>query len=407
MADKKEVNSNSGLPQWQRAGLLFAGVTALLGAGYFLMLRNDFSVLLTDLHPEDAAGIVAGLEEKGVRFKLAEQGSTILVPRHEADAVRLAIAGSEAPSRATVGFELFNDSEMGLTDFAQKIKYQRALQGELSRSILMMDGVENARVHVAVPERSMFRGNAIRPTAAVTLIARENVVLGRSTIEGVRDLVAASVPELRPEDVVILDGEGQIILGEIDKSAPDAQTVLASPPAAPYQKQIEDILGAMLAEENFEVFFTNVPAEAGAETGGAATSPKPAARLKLAILTDRPLGSEAEAALMKAVRAVVPDDVITEQDLSFLARADTARRSANELRLASVLPVTPSRSARSAMKLSDMPMSFVLPGAGALALLLGALVLMRRSGPKTLSEKEHRAFADLLNNEVRSTKEAS
>src|SRR5688572_70501 len=138
--------------------LVFAGSVALLAAGYYFFLRTEYAVLYSDLRPADASAVVAELDGRGIAYQLRDAGSTIAVAADGADAARLAIAGSHVPSRAAVGFELFNESDMGLTDFAQRINYQRALQGELARTIMTISGVESARVHLALPERSLFRG---------------------------------------------------------------------------------------------------------------------------------------------------------------------------------------------------------------------------------------------------------
>ena len=115
--------------QWRLIGIIFGGFIAMLAAAYFLFLRLNYSLLYQDLPVSDASAIVAELDAKEIKYRLRNGGKDILVPAVDADAIRLGILDSEAPRKKLDGFELFNDSEMGLTDFAQKIKYQRALQG--------------------------------------------------------------------------------------------------------------------------------------------------------------------------------------------------------------------------------------------------------------------------------------
>lgn len=191
--------------------LLFAAIGVVLGAGYYFFLRTDYAVLYSDLRTADASAVVAELDRRGVAYQLRDGGSTIAVPAGAAASARLAIAGSDVPSRGAVGFELFNESDMGLTDFAQRINYQRALQGELARTIMMMSGVEAARVHLALPERSLFRGNRSAPTAAVTLTLARGGTIDAGRVAGIQRLVAAAVPDLAVGDVVVLDDIGRLI----------------------------------------------------------------------------------------------------------------------------------------------------------------------------------------------------
>ena len=191
--------------------IVFGVLCAGLVAGYFLFLRTDYAVVYSGLRPTDAAAIVAQLDAKGVPHRLRDDGTTILVPADQADGVRLAVAGSDVPLKGAVGFELFNKSDMGLTDFAQKINYQRALQGELTRSITMMEGVETARVHLAIPERSLFRAERSTPKAAVEVIPKLGFVLGTDRVQGVQQLVASAVPELDAANVTVLDGDGRVV----------------------------------------------------------------------------------------------------------------------------------------------------------------------------------------------------
>lgn len=203
------------LPKGDRQRRILVGVFALtcaiLAIGYYLFLRTDYAVLYTGLKPADAAAIVAELDSKGIGHRLRDEGTTILVPVNEADTVRLAVAGSDIPLKGSVGFELFNKSDMGLTDFAQKINYQRALQGELARTIMMMDGIETARVHLAMPERSLFRGNRSTPKAAIEVVVRAGQALDPARVAGIQSLVAASVPDLPLGEVVVLDGRGHVV----------------------------------------------------------------------------------------------------------------------------------------------------------------------------------------------------
>lgn len=208
--------------QWLLLGVVFAMVVGLLALGYFLFLRPHYVVLVQGLRPGDAAPIVAELDKSGTPYRIADGGGTILVPDTKADATRVAIAGSDAAVRGEIGFELFNKSDMGLTNFAQKINYQRALQGELVRTIMQEDGVESARVHLALPERTLFRADRSEPKAAVTLAMKPGQTADAARVAGIQRLIAAAVPDLPETKVVVLDSAGRVI-SPVVALAPDAR----------------------------------------------------------------------------------------------------------------------------------------------------------------------------------------
>ncbi|WP_322966392.1 flagellar basal-body MS-ring/collar protein FliF [Sphingomonas fuzhouensis] len=197
--------------QWLVIGGIFAGVVALLGAGYYWFLSGSYTVLADHVRPGEAAAIVAELDKRGTAYELKDGGTTVLVPSAEADATRLALVRSDAATTGQIGFELFNKSDMGLTNFAQKINYQRALQGELVRTIMLMDGVETARVHLALPERALFRDDRTEPSAAVTVQMRGTAMPDAAMVAGIQRLVSASVSDLPAARVVVLDAEGRVV----------------------------------------------------------------------------------------------------------------------------------------------------------------------------------------------------
>src|SRR3954454_16858263 len=139
-------------PGRQLAAVAFGAVLlcALLAAFWLLFLRTDYGVLFSRLREPDAATIVAELDKRKIPYRLEQGGTTILVPADRVDNTRLAVMGEDLPLKGQVGFELFNKSDMGLTDFAQKINYQRALQGELARTIMTVESVDSARVHLSI-----------------------------------------------------------------------------------------------------------------------------------------------------------------------------------------------------------------------------------------------------------------
>ena len=199
--------------------LLFVVVVALFAALWFFVLRTEYVPVYENIRESDASQIVAELEDAGIAYQLANDGHDILVPQGEAADARVAVAGANISMGGTTGFELFNENELGLTEFAQKINLQRAIQGELARTIMMMEGVEFARVHLALPERTLFRSEQETPTAAVTVEMQAAQTLTSSRVDGIRQLVASSVPGLSIADVAVLDDGGDLVSAALTAGA--------------------------------------------------------------------------------------------------------------------------------------------------------------------------------------------
>ena len=170
--------------------------------------RTDYHVLFADLSNGDAASMVAELERLKTPYQLTDGGKTILVPQELVYKTRLKVMGKELPLHGAVGFEVFNNADFGMTEFVQKVNYQRAVQGELTRTILSMDDVQSARVHLAIPEQGLFKKALSKPKASVTLVMKPGRVLEPDQVKGIARLVAASVPDMQIMDVTILDQHG-------------------------------------------------------------------------------------------------------------------------------------------------------------------------------------------------------
>ncbi|WP_063808385.1 flagellar basal-body MS-ring/collar protein FliF [Burkholderia cepacia] len=235
-------------PRRQLAGVavLVAIVASLIAAGYFA-LRPRYQVLFRDLKPQDAATIVTELERHKVPFQVDESSSAVLVPAADAQVMRLKLMSSDMRLQGAVGFELFNNSDLGITDFAQKVNYQRALQGELARTIMSLDEIELARVHLAFPDSSIFRRADDRPKASVALFMRSGHTLGPDTVRGIQRLVAAAVPQLSAADVTVLDQRGESAAGR-DVPVDDPHYALKHALEREYERkigvQIAPLLGA-------------------------------------------------------------------------------------------------------------------------------------------------------------------
>lgn len=185
--------------------VLIAGATAF---GGYAMVRTDYQVLFADMSMQDTAAMVAELDRLKVPYRLGEGGTTILVDKEAVHKTRLTLMGKDLPLHGAVGLELFNTTDFGMTEFAQKINFQRALQGELTRTILSLPEVRDARVHLAFPEQGLFKQPDVHPKAAIYLTLKNGEVLHKDQVGGIQRLVAAAVPGVAMQDVTIVDQHG-------------------------------------------------------------------------------------------------------------------------------------------------------------------------------------------------------
>lgn len=253
--------------QLRLAAIVLAAVVAVLAAAYYWFLSGDYGILARGVRPEQAAAIVEELKKKDVAFELRDGGTTILVPAGQLDEARLDVSGGDLPVKGTVGFELFNQSDMGLTDFAQKVNYQRALQGEVARTIMAMDGIAFARVHIALPERSLFRMARSEPRAAVTLTPQPGVHIDSDRIAGVQRLVAATVPDLAIDQVAVLNERGQLLTPEFSDVA--GASASASALESNYSERVTRAIAGVAPRAHVQVKVTVVP-RSGASVDSAA-----------------------------------------------------------------------------------------------------------------------------------------
>jgi flagellar M-ring protein FliF len=188
------------------AGLLL--IVVLVGGLAWWAYRPDYQVLFADMGTRDAAAMMAELDKMKTPYQLAGGGTTIMVPRDLVYKTRLALMGKEVPLQGAVGFEVFNNADFGMTEFVQKVNYLRAVQGELTRTILSIEDIRNARVHLAIPEQGLFKKALAKPKASVTLTLKPGHVLAADQVAGIQRLVAASVPDIAAADVTVIDQHG-------------------------------------------------------------------------------------------------------------------------------------------------------------------------------------------------------
>lgn len=185
--------------------VLIVGMVLALGLWAY---RADYQVLFADVAPADAAAMTAELDRLKTSYQLTDGGNTILVPKELVYKTRLKLMGKELPLHGAVGFEVFNNADFGMTEFVQKVNFLRAIQGELTRTILSIEEIQAARVHLAIPEQGLFKKAVAKPKASVTLTMKAGKVLSSEQVAGIQRLVAASVPDIASGDVTILNQHG-------------------------------------------------------------------------------------------------------------------------------------------------------------------------------------------------------
>lgn len=213
----------NGLEQRAQAGVA-AGAGIIVVAVMLLAwwaLRTDYQVLFADLEERDAGAVVEDLKKRKVPFELADNGTKVLVPASKVHELRLAVMNKGVLLNGGVGFEIFDNKDLGMTEYTQKVNYQRALQGELARTIMASEQVKVARVHLVVPEASLFKRDKARSKASVSLVLKPGGRFTPEQVLGVQRLVAAAVPGLEPGMVTVFDQRGVTLstLTEADDGA--------------------------------------------------------------------------------------------------------------------------------------------------------------------------------------------
>jgi flagellar M-ring protein FliF len=202
-------------PRQKRLIVLAVPVFLILAAaGSYLFKQGYYSPLFTNLSPQDGAAVIRELEAEKIPFQLRGDGSVIAVPRQIVYEARLKLAGKGIPVGGGVGFEIFEKTSFGMSEFTQQVNYLRALQGELARTINVLGAVQSSRVHLALPSRSSFLGDEEKPSASAVIELRPGYHLTTEQVDGIIHLISTSVPKLVPERVTVLDTSGRALRGQ-------------------------------------------------------------------------------------------------------------------------------------------------------------------------------------------------
>jgi flagellar M-ring protein FliF len=237
----------------RRLGLIgIAGLIIALMAGIIIWAgKTDYKVLYTDLTKDDSAVIARMLEEGKIGYQVRDDGKTILVPEDMVEIWRLEIAKKGVNFTGTVGYEVFDKQSFGTTSFVQKINKQRALEGELVKTIMHIKGVTRARIHLSIPESSPFVSERKPPSASVVLDVERGVTMTSDEIKGMQSLVSSSVDGMRSHNVVVIDSRGKK-LSENDGDQMSTETAnriaLETKLNSQYEKKVEEILSRVIGE---------------------------------------------------------------------------------------------------------------------------------------------------------------
>src|SRR5450432_3677071 len=244
----------AGLPTPKRIALVFFTTVALLGVGLLSVLgsREHYATLYSELSTEDAAQIVEKLKTSQTPYQLGANGTTILVPEDKVAGLRLELAAGGLPRGGSVGFEIFDRSRIGATEFEQNINLRRALEGELARSVMSVDGVKNARVHLVLPEHRLFAAREESASASVVVKLANSANFGRREVAAVVYLVSMAVPGLSKDRVSVVSTEGLTLhrpnsdatgAGDLAGEGEEQSRVIASQLEGDAQAQLERVVG--------------------------------------------------------------------------------------------------------------------------------------------------------------------
>nr|WP_246307642.1 flagellar basal-body MS-ring/collar protein FliF [Azospirillum melinis] len=238
------------------ARLAAIGGVGLLLIGFFVYLTTRLStpemeLLYSELQQTEAAAIAKKLDEAKVPYSVDKSGTKIMVPADQVGPMRMRMAAQGLPSGGSVGYELFDKGEgFGATSFMQNINHLRALEGEMARTVQTLNGVQQARVHLVLPKRELFARQQNPATASVFLKLRPGTQLSRENIQAIQQLIAASVPNLDPGRISIVDDKGKLLARGTGNDSAEAMAANAEEKKQAYEgrlaRTVEDLLGRTL-----------------------------------------------------------------------------------------------------------------------------------------------------------------
>ena len=244
-----------GMPSQQKLGLIVAvAATVALLAGLFMWGQTpDYHVLYANLSERDGGSVIEALQQQNIPYKFSE-GGTLMVPADKVHEIRLQMAAKGLPKGGTVGFELMENQKFGTSQFLEQVNYQRALEGELARSVETMASVASARVHLAIPKQTVFVKEQQKPSASVVLALYAGRSLDAGQVNAIVHLISSSVPNMPAQAVTVVDQTGALLSSARDSSAEQlmdaSQLKYVRQIEQDYVKRIEDILMPITGVQN-------------------------------------------------------------------------------------------------------------------------------------------------------------
>lgn len=267
MAEENNQGNNllkqtlSGLSGKQSMGLMFAvaAIVALLAGMWIWGQTPEYRVLYSNLSDRDGGAIIDSLQQQNIPYKFSEGGSSLLVPANQVHEVRLRLASQGLPKGGIAGFELMENQKFGTSQFLEQVNYQRALEGELARSMQTLAAVQSARVHLALPKPSVFVKEQLKPSASVVLTLFPGRTLDSGQINGIIHLISSSVADMPAKNVTVLDQSGSLL--SISKEGMDTpldatQLKYVRQIELDYIKRIEDIVAPLVGAHNVRAQIT-------------------------------------------------------------------------------------------------------------------------------------------------------
>lgn len=225
---------NISIVQKSLLGVIVLAVILVGGLFTYWAQMPDMKVLYSGLAPDEAARITDKISDKGVAYKLNSSGTSIYVPKQHVSQLRLDMAKDGLPTGGQKGYSIFDDEKVGVSPFVQSVNLKRALQEELAKSIQMIEGVMQVRIHIVTPENNLFVSQRSETTASVVLQLRPGYVLSQQNVAAISHIVTGSVESLKPENVTIVDSQGRLL-----SSRTDDEMFGGSGTVADYRERVE------------------------------------------------------------------------------------------------------------------------------------------------------------------------
>jgi flagellar M-ring protein FliF len=263
---EQENNTTNRFNQlnFQQKMALAVAVAALfaLVAGMWMWEQTpDYRVLYSNLSDRDGGSIIESLQQMNIPYKFADGGGALMVPSNQVHEARLKLASQGLPKGGNVGFELMDNQKFGITQFAEQVNYQRALEGELARTVESIDSVAAARVHLAIPKPSVFIKEQQKPSASVVIRLQGGRLLDSGQISAIVHMISSSVPELSAKNVTVVDQNGTLLSASRDGGSNDG----LDPTQLKYVKQVEqsyiDRINAMCTPRSPQILILRVPSK--------------------------------------------------------------------------------------------------------------------------------------------------